>query len=243
MTAAATILGQGRRAEILAHPGGVLKLFRHGTPPGEAAREAARHAQALRLGAPAPRLLGLADRDGRAGIAMEHVPGPLLADVLHADPAAGLTRMVRLHRAIHASPGTGLPSLHARLAASLPAAPLPPVRLAGLASLLAALPVGDRLCHGDFHPLNVLGPPGCERAIDWADAACGPPLADAAHSCVLIAPHAPALARRYLALYVAESGAEPGAAHAWRAIAAAARLAEAHQGEDAALRPWAEGRP
>ena len=237
------ILGEGRRAEILPHPRGVLKLFRPGTPPGEAAREAERHARALGLGAPAPRLHGVAEHDGRPGIIMDHAPGPLLADALHADPTDGLARLLRLHRAIHALPGTGLPSLRSRFANALAAAPLPPSRRAELAALLAALPDGDRLCHGDFHPLNVLGPPGRELAIDWADAACGPPLADAAHSCALIAPHAPDLAARYLALYADQSGASAAAADAWRAIAAAARLAQGHAGESAALRPWAEGAP
>ena len=239
----AGILGEGHRAEILSPPQGVLKLFRPDAPPDEAVREAARHARALELGAPAPRLHGLAEQHGRPGILMDIAPGPLLADVLRADPDEGLAGMLRLHRAIHARPGAGLPALRDRFARGIAAAPLAVSRRAALAALLAALPDGDRLCHGDFHPLNVLGPPGRELAIDWADAACGPPLADAAQTCVLIAPHAADLASRYLARYAAAVGACAADVEAWRAIAAAARLAEAHPGEVDALRPWAEGPP
>ena len=61
------------------------------------------------------------------------------------------------HAALHRIEGpTGLPDLHDELRHRL-ASPLVPddVRTRAL-DRLAALPPGDRLLHGDFHPANLL---------------------------------------------------------------------------------------
>jgi aminoglycoside phosphotransferase (APT) family kinase protein len=43
---------------------------------------------------------------------------------------------------------------------------------------LETMPDGDRVCHGDFHPDNILLPSQGEIIIDWIDASRGNPLAD-----------------------------------------------------------------
>jgi aminoglycoside/choline kinase family phosphotransferase len=48
------------------------------------------------------------------------------------------------------------------------------------------MPDGDRLCHGDFHPGNILVAPQGEIIIDWIDAVRGNPLADLARSTILL---------------------------------------------------------
>ena len=62
-----------------------------------------------------------------------------------------LRRMAALHRRINGAPGTGLPALKARLAHNIGRAAREGVR-GRLLDGLAAMPEGDRLCHGDFHP-------------------------------------------------------------------------------------------
>src|SRR4030095_15031609 len=47
-----------------------------------------------------------------------------------------------------------------------------------LLNTLQSLPEGDRVCHGDFHPANVLISGENARVIDWMDASRGNPLAD-----------------------------------------------------------------
>ena len=64
--------------------------------------------------------------------------------------------MVRLHRQVHDQPGTKFPKLKARLSSNIRQA----TRLGALCQerLLAgptALPDGESLCHGDFHPWKV----------------------------------------------------------------------------------------
>jgi aminoglycoside phosphotransferase (APT) family kinase protein len=52
-------------------------------------------------------------------------------------------------------------------------------------SALAALPDGDQICHGDFHPANILLTTQGDVVIDWNDATLGNPLADVARFSVL----------------------------------------------------------
>src|ERR671924_42075 len=53
--------------------------------------------------------------------------------------------------------------------------------------VLEQLPDGDRLCHGDFHPANVLVGKRGPVAIDWHRAARGDPMGDLARSRVILA--------------------------------------------------------
>jgi hypothetical protein len=50
---------------------------------------------------------------------------------------------------------------------------------------LASLPDGEAICHGDFHPGNVLVTPQGDAVIDWIDASRGNPLADVARTSII----------------------------------------------------------
>ena len=63
------------------------------------------------------------------------------------------------------------------------------------------MPEGDRLCHGDFHPINVLGEVSRPVVIDWPDACRGDPAADLCRSYLLLRLHAADIAEPYLDAY------------------------------------------
>ena len=88
------------------------------------------------------------------------------------------------------------------------------------------MPDGDCLCHGDYHPYNIMGPPGREVVIDWLVACRGEPAADACRSYVLLRPAAPELASAYLDAYAQVGGKSRAAILGWLPFVAAARLAE-----------------
>jgi aminoglycoside phosphotransferase (APT) family kinase protein len=62
-----------------------------------------------------------------------------------------------------------------------------------LLSLLGHLPGGDFLCHGDFHPGNILHRDGKDYIIDWSGATKGDIVYDIAHTYILlrVVPRAP----------------------------------------------------
>lgn len=50
---------------------------------------------------------------------------------------------------------------------------------------LSVLPDGRQICHGDFHPGNILLTPGRAVVIDWIDVSRGNPLADVARTTII----------------------------------------------------------
>jgi Ser/Thr protein kinase RdoA (MazF antagonist) len=59
------------------------------------------------------------------------------------------------------------------------------VKTAALAAL-STLPYGGQICHGDFHPGNIMHTPGRAVVIDWIDASRGNPLADMARTTIIV---------------------------------------------------------
>lgn len=223
-------LAAGNEAELFAWGDGkVLKLSKRLGDPTQAEREAA----TLRALAPtglAPTPDGVIEVAGRWGLVMERIDRPVLASAL-SDPdnaAQVLALMVSLHRRIHAVVAPAeLPALRHRLALRIERAErLAPDLRTDLLVRLAALPDGDRLCHGDFHPFNILGLDENARVIDWLDATRGDPAADVCRTALLIATQDAGFAAAYVGAYSAASGGGHTAIDAWLPFVAAARLLE-----------------
>ena len=85
-----------------------------------------------------------------------------------------LLALARLHARIHDQPARQLSTLKSGLATNIAGTGLldEPLKQI-LLGRLTAMPDGDRLCHGDFYPVNVLGQNSRPMVIDWPDACCG----------------------------------------------------------------------
>jgi len=223
-------VGSGRTAEVFACGTGVLKLYRLPTHKRSAFAEAAILALAESLGLPVPIVACVRQVGERWGILMSLAEGPTFAAPMLRDPAlvpTYLRAMAALQARVHRLPGTQLPGLKAKLAASIQQAkPLGENRRNLLLERLPGLPDNDRMCHGDFHPLNILGAPGHEMLVDWPNACCGDPAADVCRSYVLMHPVAPDLASCYVDVYAEVTGESRDRVWRWLPVVAAARLAE-----------------
>jgi hypothetical protein len=92
-------------------------------------------------------------------------------------------------KVLAAGPIVGLPDLEVRLHAKIDdALQLPDDERREAHDLLARLPRGTALCHGDMHPANVLRSGRGWTIVDWFDAAVGYPVADLARSSLLMPP-------------------------------------------------------
>ena len=178
---------------------------------------------------PAPRVTTVG-QFGDPGPRDERAQGKPFFDAMMSDQAAvpeHLAAMVRRHRQIHEHTVPTLPSHKAKLAGAIGRAkPLNTTLRSRLLAALHELPTGDRLCHLDFHPQNILGDPAHPMIVDWLDASAGDPAADVCRSVIIIEPHMPAFAEAYLDAYIAASGLHRDAILAWRPVIAGGRLAE-----------------
>jgi aminoglycoside phosphotransferase (APT) family kinase protein len=117
---------------------------------------------------------------------------------------------------------------------------LPAAWRAAAFDALDHLPDGDCLCHGDYHPDNVLMSPHGPIIIDWSEATAGNPLADVARTALIFRLGAPppggmspllvgrirAVAQvTYLRRYRRRAPALQAELAAWRLPIAVARLA------------------
>jgi RIO-like serine/threonine protein kinase len=241
-----TPIGSGNEAEVYVYrPGWVVKLTRWRRDHAPARREDAilRALAPTGLG-PAPG--GVVEIEGRWGVVMEHIAAPALAERLGAPDgiAEVLGVMLTLHRQMHqlAAP-SGLFPLKERLVRNITAArQLDAPTRRRLLEAIPALPDGDRLCHGDFHPYNIMGTGETARIVDWLDACAGDPAADVCRTFVLIGAVNAELAARYVDAYCAATGLDRTAVHAWLPVVAGARLAEKVPDETDRLLALARGK-
>ncbi len=232
------LLGSGNVAEAFEYGPHVLKLYRHPEARSAAFIEAATLSMLTDHRLPTPRVHEVGLFEARWGLVMDRAAGETLARFTDRGvelTPGGFEEMLRLHRLIHAEADPRLPSLTARLRYRLGRIEgIEETLRARLLARLAALPDGDRISHGDFHPFNIVGMPGSAMVIDWLDAASGPPAADVARSYMLIAAAAEDFAAGYVAAYAAAEAMDPAEIMAWVPVVAAARLV--HENADAAER-------
>ena len=129
----------------------------------------------------APRTEEPAQLHGRIAIKMELLRGRPLAGLL-AEGGVRETGMSLglMHRDLHVRPSEGLPRAYGLYEPALLEFPGLSARLRDKLTAFLRSRRDDRLCHGDFHPGNILQTRNGWRLIDWPTAFAGDPLADVA---------------------------------------------------------------
>lgn len=225
-----SLLGCGKDAEVFPCGALVIKLYRSRVPKRSAFREAAILSAVEALGLPVPSVHGVRQVGDRWGVLMSRAEGPSYGEAVAQSTrvlSAHLEHMAALHTAIHRHSAPRFVSDKAGLAWDIGRAPmLDDSRRGALLARLTTMPDGDRLCHGDFHPDNIMGPLGHEIVIDWLNATRGAPAADVCRTYVLLRATAPHMASAYIDAYVQASGESRDTILEWLPLVAAARLAE-----------------
>ncbi|CAN7634400.1 phosphotransferase family protein [Rhizobium sp. LjRoot254] len=231
------LLGAGKEADVYEYGEMALKLYRSRASKGSAFREAANLAVLEARSLPTPRIHAVGEYDGRWGVLMDRAPGTCFADrIASAVHMSDLETMAQLHRRIHEQPGSGLPSLKERLSGNIQRAEsLHPAARDRLLGQIEALPDGDRVCHGDFHPWNIHESANGIIVLDWLDACSGDPAADVCRTYVLMHHVSPVIAADYVGAYARVAGLSPANVLVWLPVVAAARLAEGVAAENHAL--------
>ena len=241
-----TPIAQGRTAEIyLWDAGHILKLFREWCPPDWVEYEARIARAVYDAGVPSPHSGKIIEVNGRRGLIYEHLEGTSMLQDLNTRPwmlSKHARTLAELHVKIHQQSIAGLPSYKDRLRDDMRhTAHLSEDLRNKILAHLDILPEGKDLCHGDYHPGNVLLTKKGPIVIDWMTACSGARWADVARTELLlrIAPKSagkqvsPLLRwmvgiyhRVYLSHYKARFPDTEAEMDRWTPVIAAARLNE-----------------
>jgi uncharacterized protein (TIGR02172 family) len=230
----------------------ILKLFHPAYDAAQAQREANHTRIAHAAGLSVPAVNDTVQINGQHGIIFERIDGDLMMNRLRRQPWT-VIRMARLladlHIALHQSRATELPSLRDRLNRKIQQVEVlsPPIKERVL-QRLEQLPDDTVICHGDFHPENIILNDKRAVVIDWVDATAGHPLADVTRTALILDSIEPTTGNRflsafarlarsvYLKRYLARSGQfTQQQLDTWWLPVAAARLVERVEGEESWL--------
>lgn len=142
-------------------------------------------------GIKAPMVHELIQVEGRNGLLYERAKGKTMLAMFQYRPNRAFQyarTLARLHADMHERVfDADVPQQHVRLQNKINQADAlsSPVKHS-LIKALDAMPKGDRVCHGDFHPDNILLTENETTIIDWMDASQGNPLADVARTSIIV---------------------------------------------------------
>lgn len=203
-------IGSGMTAVIYARDGIVAKVFREGQRKTEVFKEAFILSLVGELGIPAPNVYSVETFCGRTAVLMDQVRGISIADIIQKNPEKTdyyLDRAVELQIAMHKVSSSEFRPMRMMLNGMITASPgLSPEEKERLCTMLSELPDGLSICHGDFHPGNILLDGESYKIIDWAEVTCGCPAGDACRSYMDYSMTDKEMGEMYLGKYCAASG-------------------------------------
>lgn len=237
------LIARGRTAEVYAwETDKVVKVYLPEFSAEDADYEAKIAAAVQESGVACPRFYEQVEVEGRPGLVYERIEGVPMLDLLFKSPwrvPPLAKRMAKLHRAMHQPViEADLPNQREKHTRRIERSDILPAALkTRLLEAYAKIPDESRLCHGDFHPGNILSNAGGDLAIDWIDVSVGHPLGDVARTTIMLKGAAATFPRlhlrwlvnwlhdHYLRAYFVDGG-DRDIYRAFLPIVAAARLAE-----------------
>ena len=220
----------GNTAEIYLHENKIVKVFKDYLPHTESTYEANKQRFAYSWGLSVPKVLDVTKIDGKQAIVMEYIEGKTIGELFFANMDQAeyyLDLSIDIQREIHQIHAESFEPMSRKLRRQLEAAPyLGIIQKAELLRKLDSMTYENRLCHGDFHLLNLIMSDDKVTIIDWVDASAGDIRADVCRTYLLYSELSAEVAELYLRLYCGKSGLSKDEILQWSPILAGARLAE-----------------
>ncbi len=207
----------------------VLKVFDPSYSTADIFNEALNQARIEETGFPVPKIMDILKLDGKWAIRREYAEGTTLQRLIQEgleDRDSYLDLFTEVQRDIFALKARQLNRQKYKLTQRISRAPIPEEKRERLLEALFTLPDGNATLHGDFIPSNlVLLSQGGYCVLDWTHVTEGNEHEDVARTYLqLLRQFDENTAERYLAAYLAKSGAHRGDVFGWMALATVALL-------------------
>lgn len=186
------MIAEGREAEIFAYgDGAVLRLLHSPDAHQQVEWESVAMEAARSCGIRVPEPQGVTTVRDRPGLIMERIDGEDMLTVVGKRPwllLSAASTFGEIHARLHeAEAPESLPALKQKLRTRIGSSQLVPKEYAELAlSMLEELPDGANLCHGDYHPGNIIWAEERPAVIDWTNVTRGDPAADYARTLLML---------------------------------------------------------
>ena len=224
------IIGQGATSKIYRDGNTAIKLYEN-ISYDEVVNEANNQKFAYDVGLPVPAIIDIQQLEANAvALHMDYIDAkPLMHVGMDKDDRReAIQTLVKLQCKVHKISAAGLPKQNERLRQRVTQTEyLTDTEKESLLTLLEKLDTDEsNLCHGDFHPLNILYDGSKHWIIDWVDATAGNCLADVCRSYLIFKQYITRMAGIYLKSFCKESNVKQEDVLAWLPIVAAGRLGE-----------------
>lgn len=180
------LIGEGRRNKIYRNGNTAIKMFVD-SPQYKVEREAELQRFAYEAGLPVPKIYGIRRIDSRTvALNMEYIDGEIIAnesmnieEMIHT-----INVLIELQKKVHAVNVKELSNMHEQLRMKLERSKYIDDRYRKKMYEIVEKAKTEELalCHGDFHPLNILFDGSKYWIIDWAEATVGNRLVDICRS-------------------------------------------------------------
>lgn len=184
-------IGEGSTAKVIVlDERTVAKQFFHQVSRSSIENEYLKSKAVMHTGLPVPVILEKVIHNGQTALLYERINGSPLTKILSNRLWTALNlidQMANLQVLMHEKEISSFPQQKDILQHKITLAKeLSESEKSFLAKRLSKLPTGNSLCHGDFHPDNILLDERGPVIIDWADASQGNRLADLARTLLIL---------------------------------------------------------
>lgn len=225
-------IAKGNTAEIFLYDTKVVKLFKEYLPDTESMNEAKKQKYAYSCGLSVPNVFEVTKIQNRQAIIMEYVKGKSIGDLLlnnlnEAEQYINIcvNEQIKIHSICVNT--DEIESMIERLERQIKSVhKLDEKQKGNILNKLHSIKFESRLCHGDFHPFNLILNNKNVNIIDWVDASSGDIRADVFRTYLLYAQSHIELAEMYLQIYCSNTDLTRDEIFQWAPIIITARFAE-----------------
>ena len=220
-----------------------IKVFHEEYSKADVLNEALNQARIEETGLNIPKILEVTMIDGKWAIVSEYIKGKTLTQLIKEDPdnkEAYIEKLVDLQMEVHTKTCPLLNKLKDKMSRKIAQTDFDATTRYDLHTRLESMPKHAKVCHGDFHPSNVIvTEDGTAYILDWSHATQGNASADVARTYLLFWLNGDIEgAEFYLNTFCKKSDTAKQYVQKWMPIVAASQSVKGNEKEREFLNSW-----